>query len=394
MKIAYFECFAGAAGDMIVAAMLDAGLDFEHLKEQIATLNIAELEIKIQETIRCGLSAMSFTPAIAEQKSHRNLEQITDIINNSKIDGRAKKTAIQIFSRLAEAEAKVHNKDIQKIHFHEVGAVDAIVDMVSASIGLHQLGIEKVYCSTISVGGGTVNCQHGLLPVPAPATAEMIKGIPITAGPACTELLTPTAAAILTTITDRFEPIPEMKIEKIGYGAGKMRSEKFPNVLRLIIGQTADEYSADADAVCLLETNIDDATGELIAAVTDKLLDAGALDVFTTPIYMKQNRPAVKISVICRIKDDQQLEQLLLSQGISFGLRKQILQRTRLARDFVTVETKFGRLQIKTGILNGKVVTAKPEFSECILAAQKHSVSVKTVSDAALAAYHKLGCEK
>ena len=389
MKICYFDCFAGASGDMLVAAMLDAGLDADFLKAQLATLGIKNLDIKLTETRRCGLRAISFEPVTPEQRHHRKLEQITKIISQSKISEQAKKTAIAIFERIAQAEATVHNKEPQDISFHEVGALDSIVDIVSASIGLQALGVEKVYCSVLSVGGGTVKCAHKLLPVPAPATAELLKGIPIAGGPTQAELLTPTAAAILTTIVDQFCPLPAMKIETVGYGAGSLQFEDFPNVLRLILGQTAVENSANADSVCLLETNVDDISGELVGSVTDKLSEHGALDVFSTPIYMKQGRPAVQISVVCKIEDVQRLEQVLFEQGLTFGIRKQILQRSKLARDFVSVETEFGEIQIKTGTLGGKIVNAKPEFSDCVSAAKKHNVPVKAVLDAAVSAFKK-----
>ena len=389
MKIAYFDCFAGAGGDMIAAAMLDAGLDFEFLKKQIATLGIKNFDIKLTQTKRAGLRAVSFTPAFKEDKHHRNLKDITEIISNSKIHNKAKETAIAIFNKLAAAEALVHNKDLQEIHFHEVGALDSIVDIVSASIGMVALEIEKVYCSTLSIGGGTIKCAHGILPVPGPATAELLKGVPTVGGPIDKELLTPTAAAILTTIVSQFGVLPEMKIEKIGYGAGSLESEKFPNVLRLIIGQSVCENTANTDSVCLMEANSDDVTGEIVGFVTEKLFESNALDVFTTPIYMKHNRPAVKISVICRIEDVPQIEEILFTEGLTFGIRKQILQRSKLQRDFAKVATEFGEIKIKTGSLNGRIVTAKPEFSDCAAAAKKHKVAVKTVIQTAIAEYKK-----
>lgn len=389
MKIAYFDCFAGAGGDMIAAAMLDAGLDAEFLKSQIATLGLKGLELKITVTKRAGLRAVSFTPVITEQHQHRNLNQITEIINQSKISDKAKDTAVKIFNKLAQAEAAVHDKDVQDVYFHEVGAIDSIIDIVSASIGLEALAVEKVYCSTLSVGGGTIKCTHGLLPVPAPATAKLLEGVPITAGPAQVELLTPTAAAILTTIVDKFCHLPPMKIETTGYGAGTLQSDEFPNVLRLLVGQAAGDDESNTDTVCLLETNIDDSSGEVIGFVTEKLFEAGALDVFTTPIYMKHNRPAVKLSVLCDIDRVQQIEQIIFEEGLTFGIRKQILQRSKLEREFITVQTEFDKIKIKVGTLGGKVVNAKPEFADCISTAQKHDVPVKTVLDAAIAAYKK-----
>ena len=390
MKIAYFDCFAGAGGDMIAAAMLDAGLDFEFLKKQLATLGIKNFDIKLAQTKRAGLRAVSFTPAFKEDKHHRNLKDITEIISSSKIHNKAKETAIAIFNKLAAAEALVHNKDLQEIHFHEVGALDSIVDIVSASIGLVALEIEKVHCSTLSLGGGTIKCAHGILPVPGPATAELLKGIPTVGGPIDKELLTPTAAAILTTIVSQFGSLPEMKFEKIGYGAGSLESEKFPNVLRLIIGQSVCENTANTDSVCILEANSDDVTGEIVGFVTEKLFESNALDVFTTPIYMKHNRPAVKISVICKIEDVLQIEEILFTEGLTFGIRKQILHRSKLERDFAKVATEFGEIKIKTGSLNGRIVTAKPEFPDCAAAAKKYKVAVKTVIQTAMAEYRKI----
>jgi uncharacterized protein (TIGR00299 family) protein len=387
MRIAYFDCFSGAAGDMIVGSMLDAGLDFEFLKSQIATLGLKDLEIKVNETRRAGLRAVQFVPVIAEQHHHRNLSDITKIIKAGKIGEKPKNTAIKIFQRLAEAEAAVHGKTPNDIHFHEVGALDSIVDIVSAAIGLDALGIEKVYCSKLAVGGGCVKMAHGTLPVPAPATAELLKGVPTVGGPIDKELLTPTGAAILTTVAETFGPLPEMKIEAIGYGAGTMDCEQFPNIVRLILGEVTDASAATADSVCLLETNIDDVSGEVVASAMDKLLGAGALDVFTSAITMKHNRPAVKLSVICETKNTGKLEQIIFEAGLTFGIRRQTMQRSKLAREFVTVSTQFGDIPVKVGKYAGRVVNAKPEFADCARAAQKHNTSVKEVIEAAMRAY-------
>lgn len=390
MKIAYFDCFAGAGGDMIAAAFLDAGLNADFLKQQLKTLKLKKLNIKIKKVKRCGFRAVQFIPVSTEQKTNRNLKQITNIISKSKISLPAKKTAIRIFERLADAEAKVHRKKISDIHFHEVGAIDSISDIVSASVGyqfFREKGIEKFFSSELSVGSGTIKTAHGLMPVPAPATTELLKGVPITAGPADFELLTPTAAAILTTIVDDFSPLPSMKIEKAAYGAGSIDSKQFPNILRLFIGQAVKPAQADMDSVYLLETNIDDSTAEQIGYISEKLLEAGALDVFTTPIYMKQNRPAVKLSVICTIRDEVKITQLLMQQGLTFGIRKQLCQRTKLLRSFVTVRIRFGKIRIKTGTFGGKIVNVKPEFIDCKRAAEKFNVPIKTVADAALEKY-------
>jgi len=387
MRVAYFNCFSGAAGDMITAAMLDAGLDFELLKGRIATLGLDDLDLKVNETKRGGLRAVQFVPVIAEQHHHRNLSDITKIIQASKIGEKPKQTAIAIFERLAKAEAAVHGKEPGDVHFHEVGALDSIVDIISAAIGLDALGIEKVYCSTLAVGGGCVKTAHGIFPVPAPATAELLKGVPMVGGPIDKELLTPTGAAILTTVVERFGPLPQMKIEAIGYGAGTLDCEQLPNVVRLIIGEQTDESAATADSVCLLETNIDDASPEVIACAMDKLLASGALDVWTTPIVMKQARSAVKLTLICRIADVERLEETLFGLGITFGVRKQTVQRSKLAREFVTVATPFGDIRIKVGKWGDKVVNAKPEFADCARAAQQHNASVKEVLETAMRAY-------
>jgi uncharacterized protein (TIGR00299 family) protein len=387
MKIAYFDCFAGAAGDMIVASMLDAGLDFDFLKSQIETLDLKNLTLKINETKRAHLRAIQFVVSSKEQQHHRHLEDIKEIITKSKIAQKAKQTAISIFERLARAEAEVHGIEPDEIHFHEVGAIDSIVDIVSASIGFDALKIEKVYCSTISVGSGWIEAAHGRLPVPAPATAKLLKGVPTVGGPIEKELLTPTGAAILTTVAEHFGPLPEMKIDSVGCGAGTLDSDRFPNIVRLFLGQTAGDSSATADSVCVLETNIDDVSGEIVASVMNKLLEQGALDVFLTPIIMKQNRPASKLSVICEIRDCDMLQNLIFKAGLTFGIRMQLLRRTKLARVFVKVATKFGDINIKVGKLKGQIVAAKPEFADCLRASQIHNVSVKQVIDEAAIAY-------
>jgi uncharacterized protein (TIGR00299 family) protein len=391
MKIAYLDCFSGAAGDMLAAAMLDAGLDFEFLKSQLATLNLPQnnLQLTISEVKRAGLRALHFVPVIVEEHHHRHLEDIKKIINSSKIADKPKQTAMAIFERLAQAEAAVHGKDPNDIHFHEVGAIDSIVDIVSAAIGLDTLGIEKVYCSPLAVGGGTVKSAHGVLPVPAPATAELLKGVPIVGGPINKELLTPTGAAILTTVAENFGPMPQMKIEATGTGAGTLNSDQIPNVVRLFIGQAADLSQASADSVCLLDTNIDDINPEIIASATDKLLIEGALDVWTTPVIMKHSRPAITLSVICGLNDIGKIEQIIFEAGLTFGIRRQIMQRSKLAREFIAVSTRFGEIKIKVGRWAGKIVNVKPEFADCAAAAQKHNVSVKEVIEAAMLAYRQ-----
>ena len=390
MKIGYFDCFSGAGGDMIAAAFIDAGLDIEFLRSQLDSLNIKGLEINIFKTTRCGIAATKFEPVFPEQHHHRNLSDIIEIIDKSKIEPQIKESAKSIFDKLAAAEASVHGTSKDKVHFHEVGAVDSIVDIVAGSIGFNffkKSGIEKFYCSKIAVGGGMTTSEHGLIPVPGPATAELLKNVPVTSGPAQVELLTPTAAAILSTIVDEYGSLPSMKILKNGYGAGTFNPKDFPNCLRLIIGELADNDSETADLICFLETNIDHLSGEVAGSILDRLLDAGALDCFISPIYAKQNRPAFLLSVLCEIKDEERIANYLFQQGITLGIRKQMIQRRKLERSYIEVRTDFGTIKIKTGSLNGKIVFYKPEFADCRSAAEKNNVAVKAVIDAAITAY-------
>ena len=388
MKIGYFDCFAGAAGDMIAAAMLDAGLDKDFLVGQLESLDIKGLEINISPTKRCGIRALRFEPAAADEQS-RNLADITAIISKSKITDSAKQRAIEIFEGLGRVEGKIHGKEPGEVQFHEIGAVDSIVDIVSACIGLEALDIEKVYSSPLSVGGGIIKGAHGVMPVPAPATAAILKEAkaPIVGGPGEAELLTPTGAAILANFVDEFAPLPAVKIDAVGYGAGALESDEFPNVLRLIIGESVSADGADTDCVCLLETNVDDVTGEVIGFVMDKLLAEGALDVFTTPIQMKHNRPAVKVSVICSVGESKHMENILFEQGLTLGIRKQFLQRSKLRRDFVTVKTEFGKIKVKTGTLSGRLISAKPEYADCTEAAKRHKVPLKMIQEAVMKAF-------
>ncbi len=390
MKTAYFDCFAGCGGDMIVAAMIDAGLDADFLQSRLDSLGITDLKIEVEKVMRCGISALHFTPAAPGEHHHRKLSDIIQIIEQSDIGESAKGHAGEIFRKLAEVEGRIHAKDVEAIHFHEVGAVDSIVDIVSACVGFDALGVEEVCCSALSVGGGTVQSAHGLLPVPAPATVELLKeaDAPIVGGPVDSELLTPTAAAILTHFAGRFGAMGAMKVQATGYGAGTREFANVPNVLRLIVGQTEDA-AADTDCVCVLECNIDDADGESVGFTMDRLLDEGALDVFTTAIGMKHNRPAVMLSVISPPQKAGDLERIIFGEGLTLGIRRQLIARSKLARQSVTVRTEFGPARIKTGSLQGRVVSAKPEHSDCAEAAKKHDIPLKAVRNAAMEAFRQ-----
>ena len=373
---------------MIVGAMLDAGLDEGFLRSRIESLGIENLQIDISRVMRCGISATTFNPIIGHQHHHRKLADIAGIINRSDASDSVKTRAIGIFQQLAEVEGKIHGKNPDEIGFHEVGAVDSIVDVFSACLGLEALGIEKVYCSCLSVGGGTVNCAHGVIPVPAPATVELLKRAkaPFAHGPVESELLTPTAAAVLTDFANDFTPLPTFTADLIGYGAGTKDFDQLPNVLRLVIGESGDA-DTESDWVCLLECNLDDVTGEVIGFVFDKLFEAGALDVYTTPIQMKNNRPAVMLSVICLPDKDLEMERIIFEEGLTLGIRKNKTARSTLKREICTVRTEYGEIRIKTGEYCGRIVSAKPEFADCARIAKEHKVPLKKVIEIATIAF-------
>jgi len=400
MNIAYFDGFSCAAGDMIVGAALDAGAPEDHLRSQLAKLNLSEIELRIEKVVKKGISATSFVPEqvhhhghehghehhheAGHHHHHRNLPAIIDIINSASLGEKATEQAISTFKRLARAEAKVHGTSEDEVHFHEVGAADAIMDIVGASVAMESLGIEKVYCSALAVGGGTAECAHGVIPVPAPATVELIKGIPLRPHEAQVEMLTPTGAAILTTVASGFGPMPSMQISSVGYGAGQRDHPKTANVLRLLVGRDAEQ--ATADEVVVLEANLDDATGELIGHLGERLMQAGALDVYCVPIMMKKNRPATLISAICTPADVADLERTLFIESTTLGIRRTTCQRSVLPREHQTVETAYGPIRMKIASLDGKPITCSPEFEDCRNAAAQHDVSLKQVIDAAKAA--------
>ena len=411
MKIAYFDCFSGAAGDMIVGACLDAGVSPDYLRSELARLGLEQVELKIDKVHKNGIAATTFQPIIKnhhhhhhsdsdahghshcrehKHPAHRNLQTIIEIINRAGFSDKVTQQATKIFQRLAQTEAKVHGTTEDQIHFHEVGADDAIMDIVGSCLTLETLGIERVFCSPLTVGGGTVRCEHGVLPVPAPATVELIKGIEITPSDAKVELLTPTGAAILTGLAESFGSMPPMKITGSGYGAGQRNVAEFPNVLRLLVGEPAESgQQSNVDEICVLEANIDDATAELTGYVGEKLLEAGALDVYCTAIVMKKNRPGTLITVLCRPADTARMEQIMFRESTTFGIRRHNCRRGILPRDYCTVDSPYGKIRIKQGYFNGRVITSSVEFDDCRQAAEKHNVTVKRVISAAMAAYKR-----
>jgi uncharacterized protein (TIGR00299 family) protein len=369
MRIAYFDCFSGASGDMILGALLSAGLDLETLRSDLTALNVPGYTLDAQPVRKGGFAATQFDVRIdpSTDKPHRHLKHIRQIIEGSSLPAGVRDRALAIFGRLAEAEASVHGSTIEKVHFHEVGAIDAIVDIVGACIALERLGIERVYCSPIPTGNGTVVCDHGVMPVPAPATAALLKGVPLAPCDEMGELTTPTGAAILTTIAAGFGPIPAMRIESIGIGAGRREGKTRPNVLRVLIGEAVEASGGaeETDEILVMEVNIDDLSGEVIGYVQDRLFAAGAFDVYTTPIYMKKTRPATQLTVLAPRDRRDEIEDILLLETTTFGVRTYTASRRKLARRTETVETPLGPVRIKIGSRAGRQVRATPEFDDC-----------------------------
>ncbi|HEV7676788.1 MAG TPA: nickel pincer cofactor biosynthesis protein LarC [Candidatus Angelobacter sp.] len=321
--------------------------------------------------------------------SHRGLKEIRQIIQAAGISQSAKDRAIRIFEALGAAEAKVHNTDIEKIHFHEVGAIDAIVDIVCASVGAETLGIDEWVCSPLNVGGGTVVCAHGAFPIPAPATLELLKNAPVYSGEIQKELVTPTGAAIVSVLASRFSHFPTMKTEKIGYGAGTRNFKNSPNVLRLTVGETATEHESPfpMEEITVLEANVDDMTPQVFGYVMEQALQSGALDAFGTPLQMKKSRPGMLLTVLCRTEDSQRLTKLILSETTTLGVRMRQESRAALTRRHVSVSTKWGDVRMKLANLNGSISNYAPEYEDCRQIAKEQKVPLKTVMQEAIKVY-------
>jgi uncharacterized protein (TIGR00299 family) protein len=385
MRSLYFDCFAGASGDMILGALVAAGVDPDALRAQLSLLNVDGFKLNFETVDRSGLSATYARVETAHEYKHRHLSDIKAIIEASGVTQAAKTLAIQIFTRLAEAEARVHNEPIDHVHFHEVGALDAIVDIVGAAISFDLLKIDRFVSSPLHVGSGTVQMAHGRFPVPPPAVAELLKGVPFYATDIQGELLTPTGAAIITTVCKDFGPIPQMKTEVIGYGAGTRQYQNFPNVLRVLVGET-EAGAATEEQLWMLETNIDDMSPQLLGHVMDRAFELGALDCYFTPVQMKKNRPGVLLSVLCASEQKETLIKLLFTETTTLGVRSYEVARRALRRSMVRVETAYGPIDVKVAHLNGRVVNEMPEFEQCRAAASKAGVPVKVVEDAVRAA--------
>ena len=393
MKTLYFDCFAGASGDMILGALVAAGVEPEAFQRQLSLLGVHGYSVDFETVDRSGISATYARVNTAEEHAHRHLSDILKIIYDSRLSDGVKDRAAKIFSRLAEAEARVHKVPVAQIHFHEVGALDAIIDVVGAAICFELLGIERFVSSPLHVGSGTVEMEHGRYPVPPPAVAELLKGVAFYSTDTVGELVTPTGAAIITTVCDDFGPIPQFKLERAGYGAGTRQYEKFPNVLRVLIGAEEAKKSAapDVERLWMIETNMDDISPQILGHVMDRAFELGALDCYFTAVQMKKNRPAVLLSILCRDEQRAGLSELLFSETTTLGLRSYEVERRALERKIVRVETQYGPIDVKVAQLNGHIIKEMPEYEQCRRAARAGNVPLRAVEEAAREAFAKLG---
>lgn len=383
MKTLYFDAFSGVSGDMILGALVDAGVPLEEIKKGLSLLNLKGYRISAEEVKRNGLKGTKVNVDIdEEEKPHRHYSDIKLIIENSGLSNDVKNKALAIFKKIGVAEAKVHNVDIEKVHFHEVGAIDAIVDIVGASIGISILAPDRIVSSPINTGSGTVKCAHGVMPIPAPATAEMLIGVPAYSSGIEMELATPTGVAILTALADSFSPLPNMNVSRVGYGAGAKDFKGQANLLRIVVGESADEnYS---DSVAIVETNIDDMNPEIYEWVIEKLFDGGALDVFLTPIVMKKSRNGTKITVIVEGDKEQIISDILLRETTTFGVRSYQANRRIIKRQPIAIETTFGQVKGKMGQLPSGEIKVSPEYEDCKEIAREKGLPLKDVYEEAI----------
>jgi pyridinium-3,5-bisthiocarboxylic acid mononucleotide nickel chelatase len=379
MRIAYFDCSSGVSGDMTLSALVDAGLPFAELKNILAKiLRSHKVTLKLRRVERCGLSGLKIDITGAEK--HISFDEIYRLINKGPLADSIKTASLSILKRMADAESKVHHNHRSKnIRLHELGSIDTLIDIVGSVLGLTKLGIKSVYISHLPLTEGTVQTHHGLYPLPAPATMEMLKGFDLFKSDVKAELVTPTGAAILTTLGKPARQIPPFTISRIGYGAGSMDILTQPNILRIVIGETADTpNNLETDTVCVLETNIDNTTGEVIGYVIEKLLKAGALDVFAIPIQMKKSRPGSLLRVLSSVDKMAKMEEIIFAEIPTLGIRKYFTSRVKLKRTTGTVRTKYGPIRIKESRY-GDVVNRAPEYDDCRKAAEKYDVPLREV---------------
>jgi uncharacterized protein (TIGR00299 family) protein len=391
MRILYFDCFAGASGNMILGGLIGLGVSRDSLFMELEKLGMAEFSVEVSKVDRSGIAANHVEVKVPPEHNHRHLSDIVRIITSSTLSEVVKDRAIAIFTRLAQAEAKVHGIDVGSVHFHEVGAVDAIVDVVGACIGFEMLGVERFECSKINVGSGFIQMEHGKYPVPPPAVAELLADVPVYSNEIAGELTTPTGAAIISTICEKYGTMPDMKLGKTAYGAGSRTYEGFPNVLRLLLGETRTEnVDPPVEDLVLIETNLDDLSPQVFGFVMERAFEAGALDCWFTPIQMKKNRPAVMVSILCSVEKRAGLSELLYSETTTLGLRVRSVQRECLPREMITVRTRFGDVDVKVARHRGRVSNAMPEYDQVRRLALQNNISFRTVHDEVLSELRRL----
>ncbi|MGD8502213.1 MAG: nickel pincer cofactor biosynthesis protein LarC [Syntrophobacterales bacterium] len=382
MRIAYFDCFSGISGDMILGALIDLGLDPKALSKQLSKLPLDGYEIEMSREQRGPVTGTRVDIHVEQEQPPRSSEQIQEFIAASKLPAPVRKTSLAVVQRLAAVEGKLHQQPAEHVHFHEVGAVDSIVDMVGACIGLHTLGIDRVVASPLPLGRGFVRCQHGMLPLPAPATLALLEGVPVYDSGQQRELVTPTGAAILTTVCSEFGGFPEMHIEGVGYGVGGHPESHPPNLLRVVLGQSSQEMVKER--LLLLETSIDDMNPEIYGHLMDRLLTAGALDVNVLPTQMKKNRPGQLLRILLAEGLRDKMLQILFSETTSLGARIQAVERVSLPRRTIRVQTPYGRLPVKVATSPQGDLTLSPEYDGCQQAARRHKVSLRRVYEEAV----------
>src|SRR3989338_3492158 len=384
MKVVYFDCFSGISGDMIIGALLDLGLDFKFLEKELKKLNLKNYKIEARRVMKSGISATKFdvielhANKAKYHQEERNINEINSIINKSKLDKNIRNAIKKIFYKIAAAEAKVHKTSINKVHFHEIGAIDTIIDVAGAVIGFEKLGIKKIYCSKLNIGTGFVEFSHGKWPVPAPATALILKGVPIYHNNIKSELVTPTGAAIITALAAKFGEMPAMKLEKIGYGSGTNNLEQ-PNVLRVFYGESESDIENFDDKIMVMETNIDNMNPEIFPYVIERLIKSGALDAYSMPINMKKSRIGIKITVLCDKNNIDKLSKIIFEETTTLGIRIFPAGRKKLEREIKTIKTKYGKIRVKISRLNGKIKNITPEYEDCAKITRKYKIPLRKV---------------
>lgn len=382
MRIGYFDCFSGVSGDMILGTLVDAGLDLHQLQEAIAGLGVPGIRLAAEQVKRGGFVGTRIHVETDEPgHPHRRLREIQEILESADLPEDVRADAGRIFRRLAEAEAVVHGGSADQVHFHEVGALDAIADIVGAAWGIRRLGLMRIHVSPINLGGGVVQSAHGRLPVPAPGTAALLTGIPVYGSDVPAELTTPTGAAILTTLATAYGPMPAMSLEQVACGAGRLDLREQPNLLRLLIGEQAG--STDRDQITVLEATIDDMNPQFFEPLLDRLFEAGALDAFLSPVIMKKSRPGTTLTVLADPAIADRCASVVLTHTTSFGIRSYTATRRKLSRDVITVTTRHGNVRVKRGWSGDRITILSPEYEDCRRLAQAAGLPIQVIYDEA-----------